>query len=253
MITMEDKLQNIFCFLSNNRQYNQALQYQIYKNILSPYDSTKEKVISLLYHCGNAQSQPKIDRLAGFYKEIIPKDNDCFTSCLNFISSLNQNNQVTNVLFDDLYSGLKNQPGFGKKTSALFTKIIYQIHNDKFFKDFKIWDDVPNTIGENVKFYLPVDTVIISIFEKIDIKKSWNFDEINCYLNNNGHSYPDLLVWDDLWYWGYITQQGTGNNRKFGWNENKYWTFKESDKNPKLIQEIRQKAMCFLSLVYDEI
>ncbi|MGK0459084.1 MAG: hypothetical protein ACJAVE_002071, partial [Polaribacter sp.] len=58
--------------------------------------------------------------------------------------------------------------------------------------------------------------------------------------------------WDDLWFWGFITQVGTGENREMQWNLNKFWTLRESDKNPKMIIEIEKKAEIFLNILNKE-
>jgi hypothetical protein len=36
------------------------------------------------------------------------------------------------------------------------------------------------------------------------------------------------------------------------WNLNKYWTLRESDKNPKIIIEIEKKAEIFLNILNKE-
>ena len=103
-------------------------------------------------------------------------------------------------------------------------------------------------IASSDEFYLPVDVVIISIFEKLDPDKSWHFENINKILKEN-YKGRQIELWDDLWFWGFITQKGTGDNRKFEWNENKYWALEETDKNEATIAEIRNKANEFLDIL----
>ncbi len=125
------------------------------------------------------------------------------------------------------------------------------MHNGNYSDNLKIWDDVPKTISDNDNFYLPVDSVIIAIFKKLDSTVNWDFDKINKTLKSkyNGH---EIEVWDDLWFWGFITQNGSGDKRAFEWNENKYWALKESDKSRKTITEIKEKADKFLKTLKND-
>ena len=244
---MNDRLENIFTFLNENRQFNHFLQDRFYKSVISPYNDKTEKVISLLYHIANTQSQPQIDSLASFYKNIF-QDTSCMTSMCKFINKINPNQPLN---FDSLYNGMKNQEGWGKKTAALFSKSIYHLHNGQYSENLKIWDDVPKTISNNDNFYLPVDAVIIAIFKKLDSSKNWDFDKVNKTLKSK-YNGQQIEVWDDLWFWGFITQNGSGDNRAFEWNENKYWALKESDKNNKMIETIKAKAQDFLILLTND-
>ncbi len=240
---MNDKLENIFKFLTENREFNHSLQDRFYQSVISPYNGTQEKIVSLLYHIANTQSQPKIDSLASFYKSIF-QNKSCMTSMRNFIEKINPNSLLN---YDSLYNGLKNQNGWGKKTAALFSKSIYHLHNGDYSENLKIWDDVPKTIANNDSFYLPVDAVIIAIFKKIDSSINWDFDKINKTLKSK-YNGSEIEVWDDLWFWGFITQNGSGNSRVFEWNENKYWVLKESDKEKLKIEEIKNKCHEFLEI-----
>lgn len=242
---MDDKLKEIFDFLNSNRLYNHTLQDRFYKSVIMSYDNTKDKVISLLYHIANTQSQPKINKLADTYKSIIG-DNNCLNSLTSFVTKINPQRPII-INFDSLYNGMKCQDGWGKKTAALFSKSIYHLHNGQYSEQLKIWNDVPNLISDNDNFYLPVDAVIIAIFNKLDNSNKWNFDNINSTLKSK-YNGQQIEVWDDLWFWGFITQNGSGNNRNFEWNENKYWVLKESDKNPVSITEIKEKAETFLKI-----
>jgi len=211
-----------------------------------PYSNAHDKITALLYHVANTQNQLKIDKIAITYKRIIQDDN-CTTSFANFVNKINAPESDT-INFTSLYNGIKSQEGLGKKTAALFTKILYHLHNGEYANELKIWDDVPTKIGETDNLYLPVDAVIISIFSKMDETTIWNFDRINELLKTK-YNNQQMEVWDDLWFWGFITQNGSGGNRQFGWNENKYWALKESDKNAQVINEIKTKAEIFLKII----
>ncbi len=90
-------------------------------------------------------------------------------------------------------------------------------------------------------------TVIIAIFKQIENTK-WNFKKVN-HVIGECYSGEDIEVWDDLWFWGFISQIGTGDGRKMGWNLNKYWNLRESDKNPKAISVIKNKSEQFLTIL----
>ena len=239
---MTDRIEKLFEFISNNRKYNKALQERYYSSIILPYKDEKEKIISLLYHIANTQSQPKIDKLAEFYKSIISEENS-LKSFKEFVMKINPSGENN---FESVYKGMLNQKGWGPKTSALISKSIFHLHNGQYPEDLKIWNDVPKLIDENDSFYLPVDAVIIAIFKKLNPYKTWNFTNINSVLKDK-YSGQEIEIWDDLWFWGFITQNG-GENRKFEWNENKYWVLKESDKNKMKIEEIKNKCHEFLEI-----
>lgn len=239
---MTDKIEQLFKFISENRKYNKALQERYYRSIILPYKDEKEKIISLLYHIANTQSQPKIDKLAEFYKSIITEESS-LTSFKEFISKINPNAESN---FESIYKGMVKQKGWEDKTSALLSKSIFHLHNGQYPKDLKIWNDVPKIIEKNDHFYLPVDAVIIAIFKKLDSERNWTFANINSLLKKE-YSGQEIEIWDDLWFWGFITQNG-GENRKFEWNENKYWVLKESDKEKIKIEEIKNKCSEFLEI-----
>lgn len=239
---MTDKIEKLFKFISNNRKYNKALQERYYRSIILPYNDEKEKIISLLYHIANTQSQPKIDNLAEFYKSIITEENS-LKSFKEFVIKINPNGESN---FESVYKGMLNQKGWGPKTSALISKSIFHLHNGQYSADLKIWNDVPRLIDENDSFYLPVDAVIITVFKKLNPDKTWNFTNINSLLKRK-YIGEEMEIWDDLWFWGFITQNG-GENRKFEWNENKYWVLKESDKDKIKIEEIKNKCQEFLEI-----
>jgi hypothetical protein len=240
---MTDRIEKLFKFISNNREYNKSLQERYYRSIILPYKDEKEKIISLLYHIANTQSQPKIDKLSEFYKSIITEENS-LKSFKEFVLKINPNGKNN---FESVYKGMLSQKGWGPKTSALISKSIFHLHNGHYSKDLKIWNDVPTLIEENDSFYLPVDAVIIAIFTKLDSSTKWDFDKINKTLATN-YKGQQIEVWDDLWFWGFITQNGSGETRVFGWNENKYWVLKESDKKKDKIEEIKNKCNEFLEI-----
>ena len=241
---MDKKLDQLFQFISNNRQYNKALQERFYRSTILSYSNKKDKIVSLYYGVANTQSQPKIDNLAAFFKFIF-EDISCLSSFTAITQKIAPDKPIS---LESFYEGMTKQNGWGQKTSALLCKSIFHLHNGEYSKELRIWDDVPKLIKEGEKFYLPVDAVIIAVFNKLDYKVKWNFDRVNNILNQK-YSGEQIEIWDDLWFWGFITQNGSGEDRKFLWNENKYWALKESDKNDFMINEIRIKSEEFLNII----
>lgn len=240
---MIEKLNDILNFLKKNRIYNKELQIRYYSSFILPYKTKEEKVISILYNIASTQSQPKINNLSEFYKFIF-EDLNALNSFEDFINRINPNQQLS---YESLYSGMNKQKGWGNKTSALFTKSIFHLHNEEYPNFLKIWDDAPKILNDNDKLNLPVDAVIIAIFNSIK-QHNWDFKKINKLLKDK-YTKLEIEIWDDLWFWGFITQEGTGTERIFKWNENKYWMLKESDKNNNKINEIKYKAYEFLQII----
>lgn len=241
---METKLNELYAFLIENRKYNFELQNNYYKRILRNYEDSTDRLIALLYETANTQSRPKIDKLKNFHKNIFENKN----SVNNFESFVKFLNAGQNVNFESLFLGLKKQEGWGDKTSALFVKVIYHIHNGQYDEELRIWDSVPNFNEDNDNLYLPVDAVIINIFNKMK-KQNWNFRTINKKLSEiENRKKLDIEVWDDLWFWGFINQKGS-SDRSFEWNEGKYWMLFDSNKSQDKIREIKKKSAQFNSIL----
>ena len=240
---LKGKLSSLYEFLLENRSYNKNLQEKYYKSVVLDHSDIKGKVISLLYETANTQSQPKIDHLATFYRFIHEKPEDLLTF-KKFIKRIS--NKDSNSYFD-LYDGLKNHKGWGPKTSSLFVKTIFHLHNRRYDEELRLWDDAPSDILKDDCLYLPVDTVIIKVFHEIAGKK-WSFNTINRELSKH-YKGDDMEVWDDLWFWGFITQKVENNDRNVKWNPNKYWSLKYSDKDPIVIDAIEEKSKIFLKLL----
>ena len=240
---MNNKLEVIYKFLKDNKSYNHELQQQEYYSTFSYHNGINDKVLSLLYNIANSQSQPKIDYLAEFF-QFIHEDMESLGTFQGFIKRLTGKE---NGCYHDLFEGLRNRNGWGDKTSALFTKVIFNVHNGKFDKSLRIWGDAPNIISASDKLFLPVDAVIIKIFKHLGCKKH-SFSSINKEIRkySNGES---IVLWDDLWFWGFITQKGSGESRTIEWNPNKYWSLEHSDKSLNVINCIKQKSEHFIALL----
>jgi len=242
---MNKKLQSIYSFLQTNRKYNQIIQSGEYNAALSPYEDKFDKVYSLLYSILNSQSQLKMDKSSEFFK-LISKNRNNLLSAANFIECLN-NDKPMPVGFNNFFEVLKKQPGWGDKTAALFVKAIYQTHIG-YAGELKFWNDVPKNLAKDDKLYLPVDAVIYFIFETIGNPCKNTFKGINKFINTNAPG-TDFEIWDDLWFWGFITQKTENNTRLNGFNEAKYWNLLHSPKDPKSIVEVKSLANDFIKLL----
>lgn len=255
---MINKLSKVLKFLKENQSYNQELQKRFAQAIMGSKTSKFDKLTALLYDTANTQSQPKIDKLANFFQKVYKNKND-FDNFHSFVKFLNNDYIVDeDDPYASLFKGLSNQEGWGDKTSALFVKNIINYHHKSEWKEFKIWDDVPPI---NAKVYLPVDAVILAIFYKLNPNHKWNFKTVNAVFQDN-FSYEEIILFDDLWFWGFITQDSSKQNtdnqeywdkwRRMTWNDNKYWMIKESNKDAKYIEYLKSKAEVFLKLFSDK-
>ena len=203
---MEDKIEKLYNFLKENRQYNKQVQEGFIKSCIAIKDlSPEQKVLNLLYGVVNTQSQPKIDKIGPFFTKMYQKDSD-LTSYKGFLKTL-KNESVSS---DSLFELMKSQKGWGSKTAALFVKYIYIIHKDDTFKTSRIWTDF--SLNEN-ELKLPVDSVITHIFKNsfLQEKKQSTFVGINKFISNLPSENSNVIIWDELWFWGFITQQNQKN------------------------------------------
>ena len=244
--SLTKSLDSLFKFLEKNREFNHTVQTKSYYRFLSSYSSTQEKVYSLLHHIVNTQSRPNINRLSDFFQKIYANQH-LLTGFRNFVEFLTEK-ECEECNYELLFNAMLKQDGWGKKTSALFTKTIYHIHSGSYDQSLRIWNDAPQQIDSSKKFFLPVDTVIEAIFYKLDSSEKWNFDNINSVLQQS-YSSEQMEIWDDLWFWGFITQFGSGLQREHIWNEQKYWALLETDKDKIVIEKIQSKSLEFLSIL----
>ena len=63
------------------------------------------------------------------------------------------------------------------------------------------------------------------------------------------YSSEEMEIWDDLWFWGFINQRGSGLNREFIWNEAKYWALLETAKDEASINKIKDVSTMFLKII----
>lgn len=245
---MEEKLKELYDFLEKNRQYNKQVQEGFIKSCIAIKDlSPEQKVLNLLYGVVNTQSQPKIDKIGPFFKKMYQKDSD-LTSYKGFLKTL-KNESVSS---DSLFELMKSQNGWGSKTAALFVKYIYIIHKDDTFETSRIWTDF--SINEN-ELKLPVDAVITHIFKNsfLQEKKQSTFVGINKFILNLPSENSNVIIWDELWFWGFITQQNQKNlksqkmeRKNIKLNVNKFLCIPYMEKD---IEKIKPLAKIFFKLL----
>jgi len=239
---MEDKIEKLYTFLKENRQFNKQVQEGFIKSCIAVDGlTTEQKVLNLLYGVVNTQSQPKMDKIGKFFKNIY--ENKSKLATYNSFSEAINPKKETNAT---LFQLLKDCPGWGLKTAALFVKTIYLIHNDTTYDEYKFWG---NSLPTNLELKLPVDTVITHIFKEYfhDNNYKSDFDGINEFFSKKHTENDDSIIWDELWFWGFITQKIENNKRVSNeFNENKFWCLPYVEKDT---VNINEKAKYFLKLL----
>lgn len=242
---MTKKLQNLYSFLNENRSYNKPIQIGAYKMAMMSYETTFDKVYALLYSILNSQSQLKMDKSAVFFQRIAASKTN-LNSFANFLKTIGANDK-TPLTYKSMFELLTKQESWGDKTAALFVKAVYHCHIG-YAKELYFWSDAPRELPNNDELFLPVDAVINHIFQGLGNPCSNTFKGINKHLKEN---FPEsnFEVWDDLWFWGFITQKGSGDTRTMVFNEEKYWNLLDAPKDKQTIQETKQLANQFIGLV----
>lgn len=240
---MKNRLKSIFEFLKENQEYNTKVQTGFYQETLIPYNSSQDKIKSLFWKVQATQSRPRLANVGRFWQEIESRDVSSFKSLL-----LSLGGNIQSISYYSLFQSLVKQPSWGNKTAALFTRSLYHIHADKRYNHLFFLDDAPKILSKGDRLMLPVDIVISNIFTSLfDISIS-SFDKINDLIMKEYHR-EEVALWDDLWFWGFITQKGSGGNRQFSWNEQKYWSLLHTPKDEKSISSVRRKALVFIDLI----
>ncbi|EPZ85227.1 hypothetical protein BURCENBC7_AP0641 [Burkholderia cenocepacia BC7] len=151
-----------------------------------------------------------------------------------------------------LVDGLALQPGWGTKTAALFVRNLAYIESTSNLRA-KFWRDTRVLEGDQLR--LPVDAVILTIFEALAPHLNWgkaiSASNVGRFFHRDlGYRDRELLVWDDLWFWGFVTQKTVaGKTREHGWNESKYWAVPHAPRDHQSIEHIKQCSKRFLKLI----
>ncbi|MDE1896071.1 MAG: hypothetical protein KGH91_03235 [Rhodospirillales bacterium] len=236
-------LNEIFLFLKDNTIYNRQTQHAYYSACLSPYatcmsssGSNYARISSLLHAILQTQSMPSLDDSSKTWK-ILFEHRAIFdavqnpTDLLNALTKLSSADHIsspTGGTFDRMWHVLTNSKGFGQKTAALFIKSIIDVHTLEENTRLRFLENVSVAPDDFVR--VPVDSVIKYIFKNIT-GSNLDFETINdLVFNVIGRTNDEAIIWDDLWFWGFITQHGGGDNRTLAINEAKFWTIYGSPK-----------------------
>lgn len=212
----------IFQFLKANHSWNDSFQKSEHQAAIGHCRSSNARLVKLLSSISNTQSAPNLTELAPFWRHIHTYTGNTLESLIKHLELTHYPRIRAAGPWEGLFYALEAQPGWGSKTAALFVKTAIQIHRGP--ENLHFWTDgarlANGPIHENI--YLPVDAVIIRIFDALDFERRTTFQNINRYLHET-YSAEDMLIWDDLWYWGFFTQIVQNGVRNFAWNSDKFW------------------------------
>lgn len=255
-----ETIEKLYRFLDKHQDNNKQVQENDIRRTLAGYDSVEERALRLLYEIVNTQSQPKLDPIAKFFKRIRdrPRALASYESFSEFLGATpGDANGLFNALKEPKSSGWRDKTsakeptgnGWGDKTSALFVRNLAVIAGNSELSQM-FWPDIQAVGSQNIQ--LPVDAVVKAIFRHLRVSNNGplicpkaDFKTINEYLLNTLNcDRKEMLVWDDLWFWGFITQKskvGT-DERDYRWNEAKYWSIFTAPKAAGDIAEIELLA-----------
>lgn len=232
----------LYDFLKKNREFPIFVQRMHREINLIPFNKTEDKAYSLMHNTYYTQSVAKMDNAIKFFQPLL-KHKRNLSSFKGFCDFLGCNVASYQSVFQKLTNDDGN--GWGKKTTALLLKNIHNIHYYPELSHLKFWGDVPKNEGDD-ELYIPVDAVIKDIMVKIDENLN-NFKKINNALKPFGRA----DVWDDLWFWGFITQKSNSldNNRMWGFNDGKYWSDLVFPKDDESIKDIKNRCEVFIGIL----
>jgi hypothetical protein len=217
-------LGELFAFIQKHREWNEGFQKREYLHHLGHCKTPREKLVALLHHTVNTQQQPKMRMLASFWRALSqfkPSQPLSEVDLVEFLEDYSKCSHESLGSWHRLYSALKACDGWGTKTAALFVRNIFHVHRGA--PELHFWNDVnTKAFQEKDRILLPVDEVILTIFKEIGSPPGPDFDSLNELLLSH-YSQEEMLLWDDLWFWGHFTQTGNGGARTMGWNSDKFW------------------------------
>lgn len=243
------KLQEIEKFLFAHRDWNADFQAQEYLNILGNCSSSYDRLISMLYAVANTQSQPNLDALHKFWEHIYAAKEQDLPLTMAGLSNIFGKSLSPQNPFKSIYQALKQQNGWGQKTAALFVKNLINIHASNRRSLYFIADApaMSSAIQDTDRIYLPVDEVIFHIFRSHIGHEKVSFSSINKCLYEHIQHPSEMLLWDDLWFWGFITQRTKAKTRHTLWNPAKFWSQGSHAKHRK--DEVAVLAKDFIRLL----
>lgn len=241
-------LADLFSFLREHHHWNLEFQRREYWCNLGHCRTGRERLQSLLNMAVNTQSSPKLGKLAPFWRamhEFSPNHAPTRAEFCEFLESRAEVAAQGAGPWERLFHALSAQEGWGKKTAALFVKSAIVVHAGA--AETRFWreeGDISPTGGDRV--YVPVDRVILHIFERLGFLPRVSFDSINRLLTAH-YSPSEMLIWDDLWFWGFFTQDSQGEERAIRWNSDKFWCQRASPVGSE--NEVKSLASRFVGLL----
>ena len=249
-------IEALFEFLKVNHDHNKKIQEDDIKITLDSCQSVERRALLLLHKIVNTQSQPKLHLSAQFFQSV-EKASGCLKKFSAFKAFLRSNGKANSSM--DFFEALNSQHGWGKKTSALFIRNLALIDANPALSNL-FWEDIEKLKAEPIR--LPVDKVILATFARMfpgenGTKSAFeSFVAINKYLRQTREfDNAQMLIWDDLWFWGFITQTSKSKGtpppptvRSHEWNLEKYWSIFTASKDEATVREIRILAEEFLDL-----
>ena len=246
------QIDRLYQFLEMHHKWNIEFQAGEYSRYLTHCETPKQRLITLLHMVAHTQSQPKLAPLANFWRHLegvgweheIPSI-EGLTIAIEKVGSPSTSHVGP---WDRLFHALNSVDGWGPKTSALFVKALIGLHRTEHANLHCIQDVAAHqVIADSDRVYLPVDAVIRRVFNTPGMQKlGKTFYPINTALQKI-YTPEQMLVWDDLWFWGFFTQNSSTADRTIGWNEARFWGQLSSPKAK--ILEVQTLCNKFLQIV----
>ncbi|KVL65422.1 hypothetical protein [Burkholderia ubonensis] len=232
----------LYAFLVEHHNVNEAIQQGFIGESLSPA-TVGDRALLLMHKALQTQSKPRLDPICEFFTEI--RDQRAHGDFTTFHQHVTEGGKL------GLVDGLALQPGWGAKTAALFVRNLAYIESTPTLHA-KFWRDTRVLEGDQLR--LPVDAVILTIFEALARRIAWtkaiSAPNVGRYFHHDlGYRDEELLIWDDLWFWGFVTQKTVEGRRELGWNESKYWAVPHAPRDRRSIKHIKQCSERFLMLI----
>jgi len=209
-----------------------------------------------MHAVANTQSKPNLTSLSGFWRQMASLSKSSaisLESLIHMLEKMHGRHRADLTPWNRLFHALKAQPGWGGKTAALFVKNTIRIHRGgragmrqlHFLSDGR---ELARKLESDELLFLPVDAVIARVFEEIRPQiGTLNFMSINRFLQER-YSAEEMLIWDDLWYWGFFTQKvEAAKKRSMEWNSDKFWCLLGTPKEHE--SQLKRLGAQFIKLV----
>lgn len=245
------RVPRLYEFLARNRTWNQAFQAAEYRRALAHCSSASERLSALLHSTAITQSRPRIGALSAFWHRMGDFKSRGVPSLDEFTLHLQGARDTRTVKpgpWSCLFEALAGQPGWGPKTSALFVKSAIEVHRGPKRLHFLCNPTIAAAPLEGDTVRLPVDSVITFVFRCLGLNNA-DFATVNAALAED-YDAESMLVWDDLWYWGFFTQvtsaSAADGARTLAWNSDKFWCQPAAPKAQEAV--VRELAEEFIAI-----